>query len=142
MADEIKSDLYFLYEADPLMSGQNEAFAFKDNYVVLYDVFARRSFGSFHMLQGGYTGSDARDYMNRMIGEVFHMFKVRPGLTSSQKTEMKSILHECVSEEGWFELKWKTADFSIGNRKNVLLPTGGAPPTFPIIGPHSQTNGA
>ena len=103
MADEIKSDLYFLYEADPLMSGQNEAFAFKDNYVVLYDVFARRSFGSFHMLQGGYTGSDARDYMNRMIGEVFHMFKVRPGLTSSQKTEMKSILHECVSEEGWFE---------------------------------------
>jgi hypothetical protein len=144
------SDLYFLYdkdadlnEADPLMSGRNTAFALKEDN--RYDVYALISYGSLDLLQGDYTESDARDYMNDITRGDFYMFKVRTGLTLLQTTETKSIINEYALKEGWPEnvlTEMKSRGFLDSQQKEDATTNRRNCANVPHTRPHSQTNGA
>ena len=97
------------------------------------------------VLRESNTPSDPRDFVKGIRPGEFHMFKLRTGLTQQQKTEMKSILEECVSGESWpvnALTELESRGLLNGEQKAEAIENRRNSANIPYNRPHSQTNGA
>ena len=153
MSVEKKTELGFIYnndedlnEADPLMSGNiNTAFTLKDDNAEFWRVYEIALLGSCYLPHRNVTPSDPRDFVKSSRPGDFRMFKLRTGLTPSQATAVRLIIHACSYREGWpvnAITEMESGGLLNGEQKAEAIENRRNSANIPYNRPHSQTNGA